>query len=212
MAPAPKTCVFCTGELSPAGPAKKTTGGKFKRKFRCKECNQPQDRILDPSDPYAGAETRKPDAPRRKPKSSRPIALTKSLSAARPTPASLAKHNYQRKLAAHYAPHILPATFQALHDGVINGNPQVVKTVLELYELIETKNRVSIVNDNRSVNIDARNESGGSSDGTPQRRSFESIARQLEVSREKRLEQGNPLATKVLDAEFAEATPEGISK
>lgn len=209
-----KTCVFCTGELQPVGKPNNLRNGKYSCQFQCKICKKKQSKVLEPNDPcvvYASKRTKskKGDkaaiAPVERPK----IKLPADLAKAQPTPAALARHTYQRKLAAHYAPHILPQTFQGLRDGVTAGNTTAIKMVLELYELVQSDKRVSIVNDNRSVTVNAGSGRGG--DSGPQRRSFESIARQLETSREKRIAQGNPLAARIIDAEFSD-TPEGVAK
>lgn len=180
----------------------------------------------EPRDPVVSLPASPPPPPVKKPKAkSKPrppkgvtvkkapedlIPLTDSLARARPTPKSLAAHHYQRKLAAHYAPHILPATLQAIKDAVEAGNMHAVKAALELYEMVQTDKRISIVNDNRSVSIDARG-GAGDSRGSDNRRSFESVARMLEEAREKRITDGNPLAARIIEGELSE-TPEGISK
>lgn len=144
------------------------------------------------------------------------VRLSLSLRQARPSANSLAKHAYQRKLAAHFAPHLLPPLFQAIVDGCKEGNVNMVRLGSEIYELIQSEKKVSILNltDNRSVSIDARSGAGAEGlggGGGSQRRSFESVARMLDETRQKRLTEGNPLAARVIDAEFSE-TPEGVSK
>lgn len=136
------------------------------------------------------------------------IALTPSLASAKVTSKSLSKGAYQKKLAAHFAPHILPKTFNALREAVQCGNMSAVKLVFELYEMIQSPKGISIINDNRSVNVDAR---GGGGGGGPEERSFERVARMLDETRERRITAGNPLSSGV-DILDLTPTPEGISK
>jgi hypothetical protein len=133
------------------------------------------------------------------------IALSPSLASAKVTSKSLSKGVYQKKLAAHFAPHLLPKTLNALRESVQCGNIAAIKTVLELYEMVQSDKKISIINDNRSVNVDARGDGSGRG---PEDRSFEHVARLLDETREKRLATGNPLAGPILDITDFTPTPE----
>lgn len=143
------------------------------------------------------------------PRKTKRVQLTEALATAKPTARSLANHHYQRKMAAHFAPHLLPSALQSLKDAVEDGNVNAIKMVLELYELAQNQKTISIINDNRQVTVDARGR-GASDEEKGERRDFEHVARMLDETRTKRLERGNPLAA--IDVEGFSITPEGVSK
>lgn len=142
-----------------------------------------------------------------KPKNGFQISDTKlppALAAARPTAASLAKHAYQKKVAAAFAPKLILKTLQALESLVEAGNMQAVTKVLEMFEFIQRTGGVSIINNNnvdaRTANVDARSEV----------RSFERVQRMLNEDREKRQIAVSQGLAPIHIAGFAE-TPEGLS-
>src|SRR5690348_8601517 len=143
------------------------------------------------------------------PRTKKRVELTPALANAKPTARSLADHHYQRKLAAHFAPQLLPSTFQSLKNAVEDGNVPAMKMVLELYELVQNQKSISIINDNRQVTVDARGQ-GANDAERGERRDFEAVARMLDEARTKRLERGNPLAA--IEVEGFAITPEGVSK
>lgn len=147
--------------------------------------------------------------PKAKPPAFKPtdIPLTPQLSSAKVTPKGLAAGNYQRKLAAHFAPYLLPKMFQSLCSLVEQGNTTALRMVGEMFEFVQKSSAVSIINnnnvDNRSVKIEAA--------GDSESRSFESVQRLLAIEREKRYKDLSPGVRPALDVKF-EDTPEGLSQ
>jgi hypothetical protein len=141
------------------------------------------------------------------------IPVPDSIRNMRVTAKSLSKGTYPTKVAAHFAPLLLVENFQALAYQVRTGNTQAMRMVNELYELVQTNARVSIINDNRvdnrSVSLGAGGEEGGGG------RNFESIMRMFAEEREKRAQLPGPAAVitvPTLEATQFEDTPEGLSK
>ena len=122
------------------------------------------------------------------------------------SPKSLASGNYSKKVLAYLASIAIPQAMQDLMAQSADGKTTATAKILEVYQILQTPKGISIMNDNRSVSIDARGGAGGN-----EPRDLENVVRMLDETRERRLTTGNPLST-VIDIADLTPTPEGLSE
>lgn len=122
------------------------------------------------------------------------------------SPKALASGSYSKKVLAYLASVAIPQAMQDLMTQSAEGKTQATSKILEVYQILQTPKGLSIINDNRSVNVDARGNEIGSG---PEERSFEAVARLLDETRERRLASGNPLSQgPILDITEFSPTPD----
>lgn len=146
-----------------------------------------------------------PTASKPKKRRSKRVELPAELRDQKVTPAKLARGAYQKKVAAFYAPHIIPKAFQALIDGLDSGDPAARRQAFEVFGILQTKLGTSVTV-NTQTNVDARasaRERGEAAEGLG---SFEEIARTVSGERDRRLLTA-PGSTRAIEAKF-EPTPE----
>jgi len=121
------------------------------------------------------------------------------------SPKSLASGNYSKKVLAYLASIAIPQAMQDLMAQSADGKTTATAKILEVYQILQTPKGLSIINDHRQVNVDAR----GLGDHGPEERSFEHVARLLDETRERRLTSGNPLSQgPILDITDFTPTPD----
>ncbi len=142
------------------------------------------------------------------PKASMMPVLPKGL-AGMPSAKSVAAGDYQKKLARHFAPEILPRAFQSLVLALDEGDPIARKQALEMYGVLQTKvgGNSFVVNLNNQTNVDARSDGSGREESTAGLDSFEEIARTVSAERQKRIPGSGENIRPAIPAQF-EATPE----
>lgn len=122
------------------------------------------------------------------------------------SPKTLASGAYSKKVLAYLASVAIPQAMQDLMAQSAEGKTQATAKILEVFQILQSPKGLSIINDHRQVNIDARGDTSGS---VSEDRSFEHVARLLDETRERRLASGNPLSQgPILDITEFSPTPD----